>query len=179
MSSRRLSWFFFGVITFGAVLCLAGRAQVWAADGPTVEQMLSAYRPVRPDVEFETPARSEFSKCKKSVEVHGKTSGYVVLGPAGQVLRRFVDTDGDHLVDQWRYYNHGLEVYRDIDTNRNKRPDEHRWLNTGGSRWGIDSKEDGSIDSWKVLSPEEAVREALYAMIHGDEKLLHERACHP
>jgi thiol-disulfide isomerase/thioredoxin len=172
MSSRRLSCFSLGVVAFGAVLCLAGRAPVWAADGPTVEQMLSAYRPVRPDVEFETPARSEFSKCKKSVEVHGKTSGWVVLGPAGQVLRRFVDTDGDHLVDQWRYYNHGLEVYRDIDTNRNKRPDEHRWLNTGGSRWGIDSKEDGSIDSWKVLSPEEAVREALYAMIHGDEKLL-------
>ena len=171
MSSRRLSWFILGVVAFGAVLCLAGPASVWAADGPTVEQMLSAYRPVRPDVEFETPARSEFSKCKKSVEVHGKTSGWVVLGPAGQVLRRFVDTDGDHLVDQWRYYNHGLEVYRDIDTNRNKRPDEHRWLNTGGSRWGIDSKEDGSIDSWKVLSPEEAVREALYAMIHGDEKL--------
>jgi thiol-disulfide isomerase/thioredoxin len=142
------------------------------ADGPTVEQMLTAYRPMRPDVEIETPPRSEFSKCKKTVENNGKTSAWVVLGPAGQVLRRFADTDGDHLVDQWRYYNHGLEVYRDIDTNHNKRPDEHRWLNTGGSRWGVDAKEDGGIDSWKVLSPEEAVREALFAMIHDDERLL-------
>ena len=64
-------------------------------------------------------------------------------------------------VDQWRYYNHGLEVYRDIDTNHNHKPDQHRWLNTGGSRWAVDSEEDGSIDSWKSLSPEEAVREAV------------------
>ena len=107
-------------VAFGPALLvlalLAPRAR--AAEGPTVEQMLSAYRPMRPDVEIETPPRSEWSKCKKQVEVHGKTSGWVVLGPAGQVLRRFVDSDGDHTVDQWRYYNHGLEVYRDIDTNR-------------------------------------------------------------
>jgi thiol-disulfide isomerase/thioredoxin len=156
-----------------ALLVLALLApEARAADGPTVEQMLSAYRPMRPDVEIETPPRSEWSKCKKQVEVHGKTSGWVVLGPAGQVLRRFVDSDGDHTVDQWRYYNHGLEVYRDIDTNHNHKPDEHRWLNTGGSRWAVDSKEDGSIDSWKVLLPEEAVRVAIYAMQQRDEKLL-------
>jgi thiol-disulfide isomerase/thioredoxin len=174
MSSRRLAPPFLGLTLAAPVavgLCLVVGNPARAADGPTVEQMLTAYRPMRPDVEIETPPRSEFSKCKKTVEVHGKTSAWVVLGPAGQVLRRFADTDGDRLVDQWRYYNHGLEVYRDIDTDRNKKPDQHRWLNTGGSRWGVDSKEDGSIDSWKVLSPEEAVKEALYAMIHGDEKL--------
>jgi thiol-disulfide isomerase/thioredoxin len=176
MSSRTLSRSFLRITALGAAvavgLCLAGRLPVGAAEARSIEQLLTAYRPMRPDVEVETPPRSEFSKCKVTVEAHGKSSGWVVLGPAGQVLRRFVDTDGDRTVDQWRYYNHGLEVYRDIDTNHNHKPDEHRWLNTGGSRWGIDSKEDGSIDSWKVLSPEEAVREALYAMIHGDEKLL-------
>ncbi len=170
MSSRRLFWSWLG-FTVAICLPLLWQASTHAAEGPTVEQMLTAFRPVRPDVEIETPPRSEFSKCKKSVEIHGKTSGWVVLGPAGQVLRRFVDTDGDHLVDQWRYYNHGLEVYRDIDTNHNKKPDEHRWMNTGGSRWGVSSKEDGNIDSWKVLSPEEAVREALFAMTHHDERL--------
>jgi thiol-disulfide isomerase/thioredoxin len=131
-----------------------------------------AYRPVRADVEIETPPRSDYAKCKRMVEAHGKVSGWVVLGPSGQVLRRFVDSDGDHMVDQWRYYNHGLEVYRDIDTNHNHKADEHRWLNTAGSRWGVDPKEDGTIDSWKVLSPEEAIRVAIHAMIHQDEKLL-------
>jgi thiol-disulfide isomerase/thioredoxin len=159
-------------LVIAAGFALLGPTLAPAAEARSIEQLLTAYRPMRPDVEIETPPRSEFSKCKVTVEVHGKTSGWVVLGPAGQVLRRFVDTDGDRTVDQWRYYNHGLEVYRDIDSNHNHKPDEHRWMNTGGSRWGIDSKEDGNIDSWKVLSPEEAVREALFAITHQDEKLL-------
>ncbi|HEV8002025.1 MAG TPA: redoxin domain-containing protein [Planctomycetaceae bacterium] len=171
MSSRRLFSPLFA-LSVAASLALLGPALAPAAEARSIEQLLTAYRPMRPDVEIETPPRSEFSKCKVTVEAHGKVSGWVVLGPAGQVLRRFVDTDGDRTVDQWRYYNHGLEVYRDIDSNHNHKPDEHRWLNTGGSRWGIDSKEDGTIDSWKVLSPEEAVREALFAITHQDEKLL-------
>jgi thiol-disulfide isomerase/thioredoxin len=171
MSSRRFFSSLFA-LALAPGLVLLGHAPTQAAEARSIEQLLTAYRPMRPDVEIETPPRSEFSKCKVTVEAHGKVSGWVVLGPAGQVLRRFVDTDGDRTVDQWRYYNHGLEVYRDIDSNHNHKPDEHRWLNTGGSRWGVDSKEDGNIDSWKVLSPEEAVREALFAMTHQDEKLL-------
>jgi thiol-disulfide isomerase/thioredoxin len=171
MSSRRQFSFLLGTAVAGCLPFLAS-APSPGAEARSIEQLLTAYRPIRPDVEIETPPRSDFSKCKVTVEVHGKTSGWVVLGPAGQVLRRFVDTDGDRTVDQWRYYNHGLEVYRDIDSNHNRKVDEHRWMNTGGSRWGVDSKEDGTIDSWKILSPEEAVRVAVYAMSHQDEKLL-------
>jgi peroxiredoxin len=143
-----------------------------AADAPTVEQVLSMFKPVQKDVEFETPAPEEFAKCRVAVERDGKLSGWVVFGPKGQVLRRFVDTDGNNTVDQWRYYNHGLEVYRDIDTNGDRKPDQCRWFNTGGSRWAIDDNQDGRIDSWKSLSPEEAVRLAILAMLHSDEKLL-------
>jgi peroxiredoxin len=143
-----------------------------AADAPTVEQVLSMFKPVQKDVEYETPAPEEFAKCRVAVERDGKMSGWVVFGPKGQILRRFVDTDGNNTVDQWRYYNHGLEVYRDIDTNGDRKPDQCRWFNTGGSRWAIDDNQDGRIDSWKSLSPEEAVRLAILAMIHSDEKLL-------
>ena len=125
---------------------------------PSVEQTLSLFKPTQKDVEYETPPPEDFKKCRISVERVGKISGWVVFGPNGQVLRRFVDSDGDSTVDQWRYYNHGLEVYRDIDTNHNSKPDQCRWLNTGGSRRAVDSNEDGRIDSWKSLSPEEAVR---------------------
>src|SRR5580704_1462086 len=161
-----------GLFAVLGVVLNASFPSIRAADTPTVEQTLNIFKPVQKDVEYETPAVEDFGKCRIAVERIGKTSGWVVFGPKGQVLRRFVDTDGDNFVDQWRYYNHGLEVYRDIDTNKNRKPDQCRWLNTGGSRWAIDANEDGRIDSWKSLSPEEAVRTAILAVIHSDEKLL-------
>jgi len=157
-----------------ALSCAAlfARPRTSSAETPTVERTLSLFHPVQKDVEFETPPAEDFKKCRISVERLGKTSGWVVFGPGGQVLRRFVDTNGDNVVDQWRYYNHGLEVYRDIDTNNNQKPDQYRWLNTGGSRWALNPNEDGRIESWKSLSPEEAIRLAVTAMIRKDESLL-------
>ena len=88
------------------------------------------------------------------------------------MLRRFSDTDGDNVVDQWQYYNQGIEVYRDLDSNNNNKVDQSRWLNTAGTRWGLDTNEDGQIDSWKMISAEEAGRLAVEAMIAGDVKTL-------
>ena len=143
-------------------------SSVWAADPPSIETAL-AYKPRQKDVEYETPKPAEFSKCKVELEHKGKLSGWVVLGPAGQVLRKFLDTDGAAGIDQWRYFNHGIEVYRDIDTNDNGKGDQCRWLNLGGSRWGIDQNEDGKIERWKVLSAAEASKEAIRAMIAADD----------
>ncbi|HEX4071100.1 MAG TPA: redoxin domain-containing protein [Planctomycetaceae bacterium] len=167
---RHASTGLLAVLGVAILATFAGAAK--AAEAPSVEQTLSLFKPTQKDVEYETPPPEDFKKCRISVERVGKTSGWVVFGPSGQVLRRFVDSDGDQTVDQWRYYNHGLEVYRDIDTNHNRKPDECRWLNTGGSRWAVDSNEDGRIDSWKSLSPEEAVRIAMLAILRSDEKLL-------
>jgi len=142
-------------------------SMVGAAEPPTVAQTM-AIHPQQKDVEYETPKESEFAKCKIEVEKKGKTIGWVVLGPNGQILRKFLDTDGDGKYDQYRYYNLGVEVYRDIDTNQNQKIDQFRWLNRGGSRWGIDKNEDGRIDQWKVLSAAEASREAIRAVVAGD-----------
>ncbi len=142
-----------------------------AADTPSVELALR-FRPVQKDVDFETPKPNEFKLCKVTVERKGKTSGWAVSGPAGQVLRRYIDTNGDNVVDQWRYFQHGLEVYRDIDSNFNNKVDQCRWVNTGGSRWGIDSNEDGRIDTWKRMSAEEASRVAVGALVSGDAAAL-------
>lgn len=138
---------------------------------PSVENVFK-YRPRQKDVEYETPAADQFSKCRVELEKRGKAEGWVVIGPEGQVLRRFVDADGSGHVNQWRYFNHGIEVYRDIDSNKNGKPDQCRWLNLGGSRWGIDANEDGKIDAWKVLSAAEASREAIRAAATGDEDAL-------
>lgn len=154
---------------FGTLLLPAVRVR--GADAPPVKLALS-FKPVQKDVEIETPDPDDYDKCQVQVERTARSSGWVVFGPAGQVLRRYVDSNGDNVVDQWRYYQNGLEVYRDIDANFNNKVDQSRWLNMAGSRWGLDNNEDGRIDAWKVLSAEEASREAVRAMAAGDEKAL-------
>ncbi len=136
------------------------------------EQILKPYRPTQKGVEYETPPEAEFSQCRVEIERESGQAGFVVYGPVGQVLRRFTDTNGDQNPDVFRYYRHGLEVYRDIDSNFNQKPDQYRWMNWGGTRWGLDSNEDGRIDEWKILSAPEAAQVAVEALIHNDVRTL-------
>lgn len=158
-------------VVAGTIGVVAFCDHAFAANTPTVKETM-AFTPKQKDVEYETPRPDEYAKCKVELERKGKASGWVVLGSAGQVLRKFLDTDGDNKLDQWRYYNHGIEVYRDIDSNDNDKVDQSRWLNLGGSRWGIDQNEDGHIDGWRVLSAAEATKEAIRAMTTGDDPAL-------
>lgn len=122
------------------------------------------YRPSHP-VEIETPTGADIKKCELKVEQEGKGSGWALYGPQGQLLRRFMDTDADGKVDQFKYFQYGLEVYRDLDTDGDNKVDQSRWFNTQGTRWGVDSDQDGTIDSWKIISAEEASREAIIALV--------------
>jgi thiol-disulfide isomerase/thioredoxin len=142
-----------------------------AADTPSAKLALS-FRPMQKDVDYDIPDEKDVEKCKVEVERIGKASGWVVLNPNGAILRRFVDTNSDNVVDQWRYYKNGLEVYRDVDSNYNNKVDQSRWMNTAGTRWGLDTNEDGRIDRWKTLSAEEASREAVKALAARDEAAL-------
>lgn len=151
--------------------CLNLVAEANAADAPS-PQLAFSFKPVHKDVEIDMPAQAEFAKCEVKVERTAAGHGWVVYGPHGQVVRRFVDTNGDNVVDQWRYFQHGLEVYRDIDSNYNNKVDQSRWLNSAGCRWGIDRNEDGTIDAWKTLSPEELSLVAVQAMVRRDENAL-------
>lgn len=148
-----------------SIISLASSLQ--AADAPSAKLALS-FRPVHRSIQYDIPSEAEIAKCKVKVERTESTSGWVVLNGDEQVLRRFVDTNQDNVVDQWRYYHQGLEVYRDIDSNFNNKVDQSRWLNTGGSRWGLDRDEDGRVDTWKQLSAEEASREAVEALVAQD-----------
>lgn len=136
-----------------------------------VESVL-AYRPAQPGIEIDTPTAADIPNCKLDVERNEGGSGWVLYGPQGQILRRFMDTNGDRGVDEFRYYKNGLEVYRDLDTNSNNEIDQSRWFNTAGTRWGVDTDEDRRIDSWKIISAEEASREAIIALAERDEKRL-------
>ncbi len=131
-------------------------------------KLVLSFKPVQKGFKIEIPTAKQLPKCVVKVERKGKTSGWVVIGAEGQVLRRFLDTNGDNVVDQWCYYHNGLEVYRDLDTNFNNKVDQSRWLNSGGSRWGIDKNEDARIDEWKTISAEEASAEAVQALATKD-----------
>ncbi len=166
----RRHWLALGIL---GVACFGLSSKAMSADdAPTPEYIFSKFIPRQRDVEIEIPKPAEYSKCVIKSERLGKATAWVVTGANGQVLRRFVDTNSDGTVDQWRYYNNGIEVYREIDNNFNEKPDQYRWLNTGGSRWGIDSNEDKIIDEWRLLSAEETSRVAINAFIAEDTDAL-------
>ena len=154
------------VVLIGAMVVLLAPRPSWAAT-PSVEQALKLM-PVQPGVDYDRPSPEEAAKCKivaKKIDGH---VGWIVESPDGVILRKFVDTNDDNVVDQWSYYKDGLEVYRDIDSNYNGKADQYRWFHTGGSRWGLDPNEDGVIESWKSISAEEVTAEVVAAIATHD-----------
>jgi thiol-disulfide isomerase/thioredoxin len=147
-----------GIVTFACLL----NTRVVAAE-VTAEQAL-ALKPIQDDVDFDTPDDEQTAKCTVRSKSDGGASGWIVLDPLGQQLRRFLDTNGDNRVDLWCYYKAGIEVYRDIDGDFNGKADQYRWLGTGGTRWGLDENEDGRIDRWKMISAEEVTAEVIAAL---------------
>jgi thiol-disulfide isomerase/thioredoxin len=137
------------------------------ADAPSAVDALRLV-PVQPGIVYDTPEKDQIARCKVDVETVGGIAGWVVRDAGGQLLRRFLDTNGDNKVDQWCYFANGIEVYRDIDVNYNNKADQYRWLGTAGIRWGTDENEDGRIDSWKTISPEEVTEELVVALREAD-----------
>ena len=124
--------------------------------------------PVQPGVDFTRPTADEAAQCTIAARrIDGKV-GWVVEDANGATLRKFVDTNGDNVVDQWSYFKEGLEVYRDIDADFNGKADQYRWFHTAGSRWGLDRNEDGIIDSWRTISAEEVTAELTAALAGRD-----------
>jgi hypothetical protein len=136
------------------------------------------YKPKQAGVEISTPSVAEQSACKVELEqgrklANGKqATAWVLKDGQGRTLRKFHDTTGTNQVNVWSYYRDGEEAYRETDSNANRVPDQFRWLGPNGSKWGIDSDEDGRIDTWVAISPEEASQEILAAIIAKDIKRL-------
>ncbi len=143
---------------------LAGAA---GAASPKVEQALQLV-PMQKGVDFDRPTDAEAAKCTISAQRVPGRAGWIVADPSGMLLRQFVDTNGDNVVDQWSYYKDGLEVYRDIDGNFNGKADQYRWFHTAGGRWGTDGNEDGRIDAWRTISAEEVTAEVVAALATRD-----------
>lgn len=150
-------------------LVLAGSVEIANAQDARISKILS-YKPHQEGVVYTIPTAQQEAGLKLDVLKGSQpgSTGYLLVDAQGQPLRRFFDTDGDKQIDVWSYYLDGVEVYREIDSNHNKKPDQYRWLNSAGSKWGISSKEDGKIDSWRAISAEELSQEILQAVITKD-----------
>jgi hypothetical protein len=77
------------------------------AASPKAEDALRLM-PTQDDVDIDRPGADEASQCKISARKMSGRVGWVVESPDGMVLRQFVDTNGDNVVDQWSYYKDGL-----------------------------------------------------------------------
>jgi hypothetical protein len=144
-----------GCLLFGACVGSARCAP------PSVAKMLE-YTP-RQEIACTTPTPAEQAACKVELDEKGRGSGWVLKGADGKPLRRFFASNKRN-VDLWSYYKDGVEVYREMDTTGSGRPDQYRWLASGGSKWGVDHDKDGKIDAWRVISPEEVSQEVLRAL---------------
>ena len=158
-----MGWMFTVVVGVGAVLASSSAAQ-----GPSVEQALRI-KPRQPNIDFDNPAKEEIEGCRieKSKKSFGQP-GYVVYDASGRILRLFLDVNRDGSLDQWSYFKAGIEVYRDLDTNHDKRTDQYRWLGSAGTRWGVDEDQEGEVDTWKRISAEEVAEEVFRAVQEGD-----------
>ncbi|MEI8372691.1 MAG: redoxin domain-containing protein [Planctomycetota bacterium] len=153
--------FFVGTV---ALLCCS--TPVLAASA-TAAQVLQV-APSQEGVDYDRPKPEDVPRCKVSAKKIGDHVGWVVESPEGILLRKFLDTNGDNVVDQWSFYKDGVEVYRDIATKPGGKKDEFRWLNTAGTRWGVDMVGNGKLTTWKAISAEEVTAEIIAAVANRD-----------
>ncbi len=150
---------------------LAVSATVSTATAAETSEKLSkalAFKPRQADVNYEQVKPEQVGECTLEETVREDGKGFLVSGPGAVPLRWFADTNGDNRLDRWCYYNAGVEVYRESDTDFNETADEYRWLSTEGLRWGKDKNEDGVIDAWNMISAEEATAEVVRATASRD-----------
>jgi thiol-disulfide isomerase/thioredoxin len=154
-------------------LLLAGSAKALAQPTPpSVEQMLDGrFAPKQKDVPITTPTGAELKDCavRAIAGTRPGSTGWELLDGKKQPVRRYFGGKGAKGgVDTWCYYKDGVEVYREIDSNNDGVPDQFRWLNAAGLKWGMDLNGDGKIDTWRIISAEEVGQEAFQALAAGD-----------
>ena len=158
------------VASASTILGTVCMASSFAAERDAQVVKALSYAPRQSSIAFDKVTDKEIDSCTGKYETRNGFEGLVIYSSSGQPLRRFADSNGDRQVDQWCYYKDGIEVYRDIDSDFNGAADQYRWLGTAGTRWGIDSNEDGKIDQWKSISAEEVTMEVVEAIKARDDE---------
>ncbi|MBY0232217.1 MAG: redoxin domain-containing protein [Gemmataceae bacterium] len=154
----------------GGCAVLGAAVPSWAAS-PSVEKMLE-YKP-RQEAVITVPSATEAARCTVELD-KGKDggSGWVLKDGAGKTLRRFYSSTPRGAVDLYSYYKDGAEVYREVVSGGARQPNQFRWINAGGSKWGVDVDGDGKIDRWQSISVEEVSQELMRAIGTKDQRRL-------
>jgi thiol-disulfide isomerase/thioredoxin len=156
---------------FASLLVGASSVMTFAAPNPAD---ILKFQPRQEGINITIPTEAQLESCKVelikgTMVANGKaSSGWLLRDGQGKPVRRFFDSDGDQQIDVYSYYLDGKEAYREVDSNFNGKIDQFRWLGANGSKWGADLNEDGKIDSWKMISPEEVSQELLLALTAND-----------
>ena len=138
------------------------------AAAPSVAEALKL-EPRQQGIDFERPTAEEAAAATIKQEKLDGVSALVVRAADGRILRAFADVNGDRVVDRWSYFKDGLEYYRELDgDDADAKADQSRWLNAGGTRWGVDRDGDGVLDAWQAISAEEATAEIVNALGRRD-----------
>ncbi len=116
---------------------------------------LLAFTPVRKDIQVDAtfPRSSIHDNREKFIaaRIKGENSSFQLTDQNGKLVRKALDTNKDMKFDQWVYYRDGVEVYRDIDSDFDRKIDTCRFTKHSILFHGTDSNQDGVFDSF---SPE-------------------------
>ncbi len=145
---------------WAACLLALGGASSASAQSPTPSDLLK-YQPKQKDVTLSTPAANDIAVCS----VEKLPNGYLLVDARKQPLRKLFSTNG-RSINVYSYFRDGVEVYR--ETASAEKIDQFRWLGSAGSKMGVDNDGDGTIDSWRIISPEEVGYEAFQALKTGN-----------
>jgi hypothetical protein len=156
-----------GTRLLAALTLTAGLNAAGFAQTPRLEDLL-ARKPVQP-VTVSTPTAAELPACRVEPGNYPTPfKGTVVRDAQGRLLRQFIDSKGRGTTDLVYFYHEGVEAYREIDGNADGKPDQFRWLGVNGGKWGADADQDGTVDAWYVLSPQELSQEVFAALQSRD-----------
>ncbi len=162
-------WAMAGCVALGGAA--AARA---GADSPQAAIMLR-YKPTQDGVVYTIPKPEEEAGLKvESVKGANGGNGWMLKDANGRPLRLFFNTSptaAHNVPDVWAYYKDGVEVYREFESETKAyagKPDQFRWLNGGGMKWGVDEAKEGHIKHWKMISAEEVSQEILQALAGKD-----------
>lgn len=110
-----------------------------------------------------TPA--DVARCKVTAYPNEKQPvGYVLTDANNRPVRRFLAVQAQSY-NIMSFYQNGQEVYRETDVAGGK---QFRWLGTNGSKVGLDTDGNGTVDVWETISAEEVSREVFDAILKKD-----------
>ena len=71
---------------------------------PNAQEILGRFEPIQSGVDYDQPTQAQSAEAElESIKI-GAAVGYQITNANGEILRQFMDTNGDQSVDRWSYF---------------------------------------------------------------------------